>query len=79
MSDNHDTSEILTTGEVAVLLGLHKHTVRKWTETGFLKATRSGPRKDRLFLRGDLDKALIFLGRSVDKPVDLQQANATPS
>jgi excisionase family DNA binding protein len=79
MSDNHDNSEIFTTSEVAVLLGLHKQTVRKWTETGFLKATRNGPRNDRLFLRGDIDKALIGLGGSVEKPIDLQQTNATPS
>ena len=49
---------ILTTGEVARCLGVHRNTVRRWTVTGILKSYRVGPRRDRRFQREDIDAFL---------------------
>ncbi len=45
---NHEiTSDMLTSSEVASLLGLHINTVRRWCDQGIITARRVGPRKDR--------------------------------
>ena len=49
---------ILTTGEVAGCIGVHRNTVRRWAETGILKSYRIGPRRDRRFRREDIDDFL---------------------
>lgn len=46
---------ILTTGDVAQLLGLHPNTVRRWSKKGILKSYRIGSRSDRRFRREDVD------------------------
>jgi len=46
---------MLSTGEVAHLLGLHINTVRHWSQKGILKSHRTGPRGDRRFSREDID------------------------
>jgi excisionase family DNA binding protein len=46
---------MLTTRQVAHLLGLHPNTVRRWSEKGILKAYRIGSRGDRRFRREDVD------------------------
>lgn len=46
---------MLTTGDVAQLLGLHVNTVRRWRSEGILKSYRIGPRGDRRFRREDID------------------------
>ena len=49
---------MLTTREVANLFGIHENTVRRWSDTGKLKAYRIGQRRDRRFVRTYLEKIL---------------------
>ena len=49
---------LLTTTEVAQLLNVHPNTVRHWTNAQLLPAYRIGPRRDRRFLRADVDAFL---------------------
>lgn len=49
---------MLTTGDVAQLLGLHVNTVRRWRSEGILKSYRINPRGDRRFRREDVDDFL---------------------
>jgi len=46
---------MLTTGDVARLLGVHINTVRRWRSKGILKSYRINPRGDRRFRREDVD------------------------
>ncbi len=46
---------MLTTTDVAQLLGLHPNTVRRWSNKGVLKSFRIGARGDRRFWREDID------------------------
>ena len=53
-----DSKVMLTTGEVAQLLGVHVNTVRHWNKKGILKSYRIGFRGDRRFRREDIDSFL---------------------
>ncbi len=46
---------MLTTSEVAHLIGVRPNTVRLWSNKGILKACRIGFRRDRRFRREDVD------------------------
>jgi excisionase family DNA binding protein len=46
---------MLTTGDVAQLLGLHVNTVRRWRSEGKLKSYRVSPRGDSRFRREDIE------------------------
>lgn len=47
-------TDILTISEAGELLGVHPNTLRKWDNSGYLKALRYGSRKDRRYKRSDL-------------------------
>jgi excisionase family DNA binding protein len=49
---------LLSTGDVAHLLGIHANTVRRWSRNGILKTFRVGPRGDRRFRQTDVFKLL---------------------
>ena len=49
---------MLTTGDVARLLGLHVNTVRRWRSKGILKSYRINPRGDSRFRREDIESFL---------------------
>jgi len=49
---------MLTTSDVAKLLGLHVNTVRRWSKRRILKSYRIGPRGDRRFRREDVEDLL---------------------
>ena len=49
---------MLTTSDVAQLLGLHPNTVRRWNKKGILKSYCITPRGDRRFRREDVDSFL---------------------
>ncbi|MBA7466759.1 hypothetical protein ES707_01949 [subsurface metagenome] len=49
---------MLTTSDVARLLGLHPNTVRHWSNQGLLKSYRIGPRGDRRLKQEDIDSFL---------------------
>jgi excisionase family DNA binding protein len=45
---------MLTVTEVAAMLHVHPNTIRVWTNRGFMKSYRIGPRGDRRFLKEDV-------------------------
>ena len=51
-------SDMLTISNVAHLLGVNADTVRRWNNSGILKAYRIGPRGDRRFRRTDIARFL---------------------
>ena len=55
---------MLTTSEVARLIHVHINTVRRWSDSGLMKAYRIGHRGDRRFRQEDITH---FLDES---PVD---------
>ncbi len=54
MSQTKISSPMLTTSDVARLLGLHVNTVRRWTDKGILNGYRIGSRGDRRYRQGDI-------------------------
>jgi len=53
-----DSKVMLTITDVGQLLGLHISTVRRWDNSGILRAYHIGPRGDRRFKREDVDRFL---------------------
>lgn len=51
-------NEIITLAEASAMLGLHPNTLRKWDNSGYLKAIRFGTRKDRRYRKSDIMKIL---------------------
>jgi len=58
-------SPMLTVNDVARLLSIHINTVRRWTNSGLLKAYYIGPRGDRRFRQEDIAR---FLAEQSEKP-----------
>ena len=56
-SDIH-MDDMLTVREVARLLHVHPNTLRRWSNTGRIKAYRITPRGDRRFKREEITKFL---------------------
>jgi excisionase family DNA binding protein len=54
---------MLTITEVARLLNVHINTLRRWSDKGFVKAYRIGPRADRRFREDDITCFLTQLKR----------------
>ena len=55
-----DSRIMLTTRDVAQLLGIHANTVRRWSNQGIIKSYRVGSRGDRRFPRQDVN---LFLNK----------------
>ena len=53
-----EKDEIITLSEACDILGFHPNTLRKWDNSGYLKALRFGPRKDRRYRKSDIMKQL---------------------
>ena len=51
---------LLTVGEAAHILSVHKNTVRIWCKKGFLPHYRVGPRRDHRFRFDDIEGMMIF-------------------
>ena len=45
---------MLTTSDVARLLGVHIYTARRWSNQGIIRAYRISPRRDRRYRREDV-------------------------
>lgn len=60
------TDEIVTLKEACELLHCHPNTLRKWDNSGFLKAIRFGARGDRRYHKSDVEK-LISKMKKVNK------------
>jgi excisionase family DNA binding protein len=54
MARRNGSNGMLTARELSQLLNVHINTVRRWDESGMLKAYRIGPRGDRRFSRDDI-------------------------
>ena len=54
---------LLTVGQVAQLLNVHPHSVRRWADIGLLPCYRLGLRGDRRFNAGDVEVFLKSSGR----------------
>lgn len=46
--------KIITLAEASDILGLHPNTLRKWDNSGYLKAIRFGSRRDRRYRKSDI-------------------------
>jgi excisionase family DNA binding protein len=57
--DEKEINPMLTTNEVARLLNVHINTVRRWSNTGVLRAYRICARGDRRFKRIDVLSLLL--------------------
>ena len=57
--NSNETGGMLTVREVSQLLHVHSNTVRNWSEQGFIKAYRIGPRGDRRFRVEDVAFLLL--------------------
>ena len=57
--NSYETGGMLTIREVSQLLHVHSNTVRRWSEQGFIKAYRIGPRGDRRFRVEDVAVLLL--------------------
>ena len=49
---------LLTTGEVAELLGIHQNTVRRWSDMGLIRSFRVSRRGDRRYKYEDINSFL---------------------
>jgi excisionase family DNA binding protein len=54
----------LRTADVALLLGIHENTVRRWANDGTLKSYRIGKRGDRRFRRDDIERVILEQGNT---------------
>jgi excisionase family DNA binding protein len=50
--------ELLTLSETCEILHVHPNTLRQWDKKGVLKAVRFGVRKDRRYLKKDINSFL---------------------
>lgn len=61
-------SKMFTTTEVARLLHVHDNTVRRLANEGFLQVYRLGPRGDRRFTRGAIERFLEMSSQGMIRP-----------
>jgi len=54
-----DNNDIITLSEACKILSCHPNTLRKWDNSGFLKAIRFGARGDRRYRKSELLKRII--------------------
>jgi DNA-binding transcriptional MerR regulator len=57
MKDNKE--EIITLRQACEILHCHPNTLRKWDNSGFLKAIRFGSRGDRRYHKIDIEKLIL--------------------
>jgi len=51
-------NSLLSSKEVAKILNVHINTIRRWSDKGFIKCYKIGPRGDRKFSRESLEAFL---------------------
>jgi excisionase family DNA binding protein len=67
MDNNGQMDDMLTVREVARLLHIHPNTLRRWSNTGRIRAYRISRRGDRRFKREEITNFLAELNAHVDK------------
>jgi excisionase family DNA binding protein len=65
---DQDHNMVLTTKQVAGLLGIHTNTVRRWSDQGFLRSYRVTRRGDRRFKYDDIN---TFLDQLNEESVEI--------
>ena len=65
---------MLTTSEVAHLLGVHPTTVRWWSDRGIIRVYRITRRGDRRFRQEDIEHFLAELNVNTDNEVKTSSA-----
>jgi excisionase family DNA binding protein len=71
-SRDSDGNMVLTTKQVAGLLGIHSNTVRRWSDQGFLRSYRITRRGDRRFKYDDINTFLDQLNEE-SAEIDVQR------
>ncbi len=66
MDNNGQMDDMLTVREVARLLHVHPNTLRRWSNSGRIKAYRITPRGDRRFKREEIARLLAQFNSSGD-------------
>ena len=51
-------SRLVKVSQAAEILGVHPNTVRRWQKQGVLKAVRVGLRRDRRFVRSEVEELM---------------------
>ena len=67
MTDEFKPDELLTLEQVANILNINKETLRRWDDSGKLKAVRIGSRKDRRYRKIDIIDFLADLNSKKNK------------
>jgi excisionase family DNA binding protein len=63
MLNNEEQDSMLTTREVAGILGIHQNTVRRWSDLGLLKSSRISQRGDRRYRYEDITSFLDSMNK----------------
>ena len=58
ISNSERQVSVLTTKDVAVILGIHQNTVRRWSDLGLLRSFRVSQRGDRRYRYQDITSFL---------------------
>ena len=66
MANGEHLSDMLTVREVAKLLHIHPNTLRRWSNSGRIKAYRITARGDRRYKREEINRFLAGLGIQAD-------------
>ena len=66
-TEDYMTSSFLTTKQTSKLLNVHENTVRRWSDSGIIKAYRVGPADNRRFLKEEVLKLLRESNRGVQE------------
>ncbi len=74
MTEKHQISEMLTIRQVARLLHVHTNTVRRWSNSGLIRAYRISRRGDRRYRREDIAR---FLAEFNVDSADQRKAGST--
>lgn len=76
METGEHMSSMLTVREVARLFHVHPNTLRRWSNSGRIKAYRITPRGDRRFDREEIARFLAELDKSTREPESNQRKTA---
>ncbi|HEY7060488.1 MAG TPA: helix-turn-helix domain-containing protein [Chloroflexota bacterium] len=69
--------QFVSVAAAAKLLGVHTATIRRWVDSGTLRAYRLGPRR-LLLKREDLERLITPAHHEPATMVDMRQQDATP-
>jgi excisionase family DNA binding protein len=56
---NTNKKDIITLSQACVMLNCHPNTLRKWDNSGFLKAIRFGIRGDRRYHKKEIEELIL--------------------